>query len=224
MVSHSILIVDDEEDILDFIEYNLKAEGYNVLKAENGKKALELAEKNKVDLILLDIMMPEMDGIEVCKRLREKKSMDQVVIAFLTAKREDMSLISGLDAGADDYLTKPVKPKVLMSKIASLLRRVSSEDDGHVRRVSDLEIDKEKYEVRRNGEVIIFPRKEFELLSLLTSRTNKVFTRDEIYNKIWDSELIVGMRTIDVHIRKIREKIGNEHIRTVKGIGYKFVE
>ena len=219
--SYKILIVDDEPDILEFIEYNLYKEGYEVVKAENGEEALEKASEHMPHLILLDVMMPVMDGIETCKKLRENSKYDDILIAFLTAKREDLSQISGLDAGADDYISKPIKPKVLMSRIAALLRRFPAAADNLVT-IGDILINKEEFTVTKDGEELSFPRKEFELLSLLTSKPGKVFTREEIYKKIWGSDLIVGVRTIDVHIRKIREKIGSDAITTIKGIGYKF--
>lgn len=219
--SYKILIADDEPDILEFIEYNLYKNGYDVIKAENGVQALEMVEKHMPHLVLLDVMMPEMDGFEVCKRLREKSKYDDILIAFLTAKREDLAQISGFDAGADDYISKPIKPKILMSRISALLRR-HPEAVESIKIIGDLTINKEEFTVSKNGEELILPRKEFELLLLLTSKPGKVFTREEIYKKIWGSELIVGVRTIDVHIRKIREKVGSDVITTIKGIGYKF--
>lgn len=219
--SYRILVVDDEPDILEFIEYNLYKEGYEVFKAENGKEALEIVEKIMPHLILLDVMMPEMDGLEVCRKLRDNSNYSDIIIAFLTAKSEDLSQISGFDAGADDYIPKPIKPKVLMSRISALLRRFPTSID-NILKVGDLIINKEKFTVAKDGEELVLPRKEFELLTLLTSKPGKVFTRDEIYKKIWGSNLIVGVRTIDVHIRKIREKVGDDSITTVKGIGYKY--
>jgi two-component system, OmpR family, alkaline phosphatase synthesis response regulator PhoP len=220
-----ILLVDDETDILDFISYNLKKEGFEVHCANNGKIGLELARQINPHLILLDIMMPEMDGIEVCRILRTETRFQTTIIAFLTARDEDFSQISALDIGGDDYITKPIKPQVLVSRINALLRRQkvdSSDTDENMVRIADLIIDKTKMTVQKANEFIELPRKEFELLWLLVSRPGKVFTREEIYNKIWGNDVIVGDRTIDVHIRKLREKIGLDQIKTLKGIGYKF--
>ena len=219
--SYKILIVDDEPDILEFIEYNLYKEGYDVIKAENGVEALEMTEQYMPHLILLDVMMPELDGIDTCKKIRKNPKYNDVLIAFLTAKREDLSQISGLDAGADDYISKPIKPKLLMSRVAALLRRLPASADKKIS-VGNLLINKEKFLVTLAGKELTLPRKEFELLALLASKPGKVFTREEIYKKIWGADLIVGVRTIDVHIRKVREKIGDDSITTVKGIGYKF--
>lgn len=218
-----ILIVDDEPDVLEFIEYNLTREGYAVIKANNGRQALQKAELEKPKLILLDIMMPEMDGIETCRELRSRKHFDNTVIAFLTARNEDFTQVQGFDVGADDYITKPVKPRILISRIKALLRRTISETDkSHEQVFGDLIIDREKYLVFKAGTPISLAKKEFELIQLLASRPGRVFTRHEIFNEIWGMDVIVGDRTIDVHIRKIREKIGEEYIRTIKGIGYKF--
>ena len=219
--SYKILIVDDEPDILEFIEYNLYKEGYDVIKAENGVEALEMTEQYMPHLILLDVMMPELDGIDTCKKIRKNPKYNDVLIAFLTAKREDLSQISGLDAGADDYISKPIKPKLLMSRVAALLRRLPASADKKIS-VGNLLINKEKFLVTLAGKELTLPRKEFELLALLASKPGKVFTREGIYKKIWGADLIVGVRTIDVHIRKVREKIGDDSITTVKGIGYKF--
>lgn len=219
--SYKILIVDDEPDILEFIEYNLYKEGHEVLKANNGQEALTMVKNHMPHLILLDVMMPKMDGFETCKKLRENPKYNQILIAFLTAKREELSQISGLNAGADDYISKPIKPKLLMSRVSALLRRLPTSVDNIIT-VGDIIINKEEYLVSKDGEELNLPRKEFELLLLLCSKPGKVFTREEIYKKIWGADLIVGLRTIDVHIRKIREKIGEESISTVKGIGYKF--
>jgi two-component system alkaline phosphatase synthesis response regulator PhoP len=219
----SILIIDDEEDIRELLKYNLKKEGYLVEVAENGEVGLALMKESQPDLILLDVMMPGMDGIEVCDAIRSTPGFQQTLICFLTARNEDYSQIAGLDSGADDYVSKPVRPKVLISRINALLRRkgmLSSEDTIN----KDLVINREKYIVEKNGEVIHLPRKEFELLSLLASRPDYVFERDVILDKVWGSEIVVGDRTIDVHIRKLREKIGDDYIKTIKGIGYKFVE
>lgn len=219
-----ILIVDDEPDILDFLSYNLHREGFDVVTAASGKQALEMALKTHPQLIILDIMMPEMDGVEVCRRLRANPDFDKTPITFLTARDEDISQINALDVGGDDYITKPIKPQVFISRIKALLRRNKTEviENEHLIKIADLEIDKEKMRVLRGTEIIDLPRKEFELLLLLVSKPGKVFTREEIYNKIWGSDVIVGDRTIDVHIRKLREKIGVENIKTFKGIGYKF--
>ena len=219
-----ILIVDDEPDILDFLSYNLRREGFEVITAASGKEALEIALKTRPNLIILDIMMPEMDGVEVCRRLRANPEFDKTPITFLTAREEDISQINALDVGGDDYITKPIKPQVFISRIKALLRRNKPEnaEKDMVIRIANLEIDKEKVRVLRGTEIIDLPKKEFELLLLLVSKPGKVFTRDEIYNKIWGNDVIVGDRTIDVHIRKLREKIGVENIKTLKGIGYKF--
>ena len=219
-----ILIVDDEQDILEFVSYNLKKEGFDIETAQNGKSALEKAAKFRPHLVVLDIMMPEMDGVEVCRQLRAKPEFNQTIIAFLTARDEDLSLIRALDVGGDDYITKPIKPQVLVSRVKALLRRnkIENLDNEGIIEIADLKIDRQKVHILRGQETIELPRKEFELLLLLVSRPGKVFTRDEIYNKIWGSTVIVGDRTIDVHIRKLREKLGDDYIKTLKGIGYKF--
>ena len=219
----TILVIDDEEDIRELLCYNLKKEGYDVYSAENGEKGLALMVNNKPDLIILDVMMPGMDGIEVCEAIRRTDGFQKTLICFLTARNEDYSQIAGLDAGADDYVAKPVKPKVLVSRINALLRRkgMISITSGHAK---DLVINREKYLVEKNGAVIHLPRKEFELLALLASKPDYVFERDTILDKVWGSDIVVGDRTIDVHVRKLREKIGVHYIKTVKGIGYKFVE
>jgi two-component system alkaline phosphatase synthesis response regulator PhoP len=220
----SILLVDDEEDILDFVGYNLKKEGYTVITSTNGREAIQKAEKYIPQIILLDIMMPEMDGIETCRELKRIPSLDRSLIVFFTARSEDFTQILSLDAGGDDYITKPIKPAVLISKLNSLLRRHNpAKDTQSLLEVGDVQIDREKYLVYRNGAEIQLARKEFELLNLLASKPEKVFTRDEILNRVWDDDVIVGERTIDVHIRKIREKTGSDHIKTIKGVGYKFV-
>ena len=224
-MSHKILLVDDEPDILEFMEYNLKKENYDVVKASNGKEAIAKARREQPDLIILDIMMPEQDGIETCRQLRDIPEFKNTMIAFLTARNEDYSQIAGFDVGADDYITKPIKPRVLVSRINALFRRYDNGSKDEKRKVmlaGDLRIDREKYLVHRNDEKFVLPRKEFELLSLLASKPGKVFTRDEILNRVWGNDIIVGDRTIDVHIRKLREKLGEENIKTVKGIGYKF--
>ncbi|WP_445757934.1 response regulator transcription factor [Polaribacter sp.] len=220
-----ILLVDDEPDILEIVGYNLKSEGYKVFTAENGVEALKSAKKNIPHLILLDIMMPEMDGIEACEKIRKIKSLENVIIAFLTARGEDYSQLAGFEVGADDYITKPIKPKVLISKIKSLLRRLKagSENEEENTKIGDIVIDIDEYVIYKSGKKIELPRKEFELLSLLTSKPGKVFKREVILDTVWGSEVVVGGRTIDVHIRKLREKIGDDYFKTVKGVGYKFV-
>lgn len=224
-----ILLVDDEPDILEFIGYNLRKEGFEVLTASNGRKAIELAKKHKPRVIILDVMMPEMDGIETCEEIRRIPELEKTMVAFLTARGEDYSQIAGFDAGADDYITKPIKPKVLLSRVRALLKRYHPEggrEDNEITSdiiaVGDLIIDRERYLIVRDDQEINLPKKEFELLSLLVSKPEKVFTREQIYTAIWGDEVIVGDRTIDVHIRKLREKIGEDHIKTIKGVGYKF--
>ena len=201
-----ILLVDDEPDILEFMEYNLKKEGYQVYTANNGREGVQSAIKNHPHLIILDIMMPVMDGIETCRQLREMKEFKNTVITFLTARSEDYSQIAGFDVGADDYISKPIKPRILLSRIKALLRRVNDSQIDSAIRIGDLEIDRESYSVSKDSTVLNFPRKEFELLSLLTSKPGKVFTREDILNRVWGEDIVVGDRTIDVHIRKIREK------------------
>jgi two-component system alkaline phosphatase synthesis response regulator PhoP len=219
-----ILLVDDEPDVLEIVGYNLKNEGYSVFTAKNGLEALKLAKKIVPQLIILDIMMPEMDGIEACEKIRNTKGLENVLISFFTARGEDYSQVAGFDVGADDYITKPIKPKVLVSKIKALLRRVKNEETPveHVN-VGDIIIDRDEYVIIKDGEKLSLPRKEFELFALLASKPGKVFTRDDILEKVWGNEVVVGGRTIDVHIRKLREKIGDENFKTVKGVGYKFV-
>lgn len=220
-----ILLVDDEPDILEIVGYNLEAEGYQVLKAENGVEALEVAKKNLPELIILDVMMPEMDGMETCEQLRKIPALSKAIITFLTARGEDYSQVAGYNAGADDYITKPVKPKVLVSKVNAMLRRIEKESvSQNVMSIGNLTIDRDEYKVIKDSKEIILPRKEFELLSLLASKPGKVFKRDDILDKVWGNEVVVGGRTIDVHIRKLREKIGDESFKTVKGVGYKFVD
>ena len=220
-----ILLVDDEPDILEIVGYNLKNEGYEVFTAENGLEAIKVAKKQLPHLILLDIMMPEMDGIEACEKIRKIKSLENVLIAFLTARGEDYSQVAGFEAGADDYITKPIKPKVLISKIKSLLRRLKSdtiEEEDNLK-IGDIMIDRDEYVIYKSNQKIELPRKEFELFSLLTSKPGKVFKREVILDTVWGNEVVVGGRTIDVHIRKLREKIGDDYFKTVKGVGYKFV-
>lgn len=226
MDSVKILVVDDEPDILEFLEYNLNKEGYQVFTASNGEEGLELAEKEKPDLIILDIMMPKMDGVEVCRTLRSKPMFDKTLIAFLTAREEDYSQIAALDVCGDDYITKPIRPRVFMSRVKALLRRSDRSEEqevnGETVAIGDLIIDREKVTVQKGDEIIELAKKEFELISLLISKPGKVFSREEIFNKVWGTDVIVGNRTIDVHIRKLREKIGDHYIKTIKGIGYKF--
>jgi two-component system alkaline phosphatase synthesis response regulator PhoP len=225
-----ILLVDDEVDILEFISYNLEKEGYKVYTAQNGKDAIKIAEKKEPDLIILDVMMPEMDGIVTCEELRKKPKLKSTVIAFLTARGEDYSQIAGFEAGADDYITKPIRPKVLLSRVRALMKRSQLIEENepvvsnNLITIGGIVIDRERYMISVDNEEMVLPRKEFELLSLLASKPGKVFTREEIYSSVWGEQVIVGDRTIDVHIRKLREKIGDEHIKTLKGIGYKFVE
>lgn len=219
-----ILLVDDEPDILEIVEYNLKNEGYKVYTASSGMEGVSLAKEVKPDLILLDVMMPEMDGIEACDQIRKIPSLEHTIIAFLTARGEDYSQVAGFEAGADDYITKPVKPKVLTSRLKALLRRrpTAGQKVPERMKLGDLTIDPERYHIELAGNVLDLPRKEFELLSLLASKPGRVFLREEIMDRIWGTSVIVGGRTIDVHIRKLREKIGDDRIKTVKGVGYKF--
>jgi two-component system alkaline phosphatase synthesis response regulator PhoP len=221
--NYKILIVDDEDDILEFVGYNLKKEGYQVLVSNNGKDAIKKAKDHIPHLIILDVMMPGMDGIETCRELRHISSLRNTIITFFTARNEEYSQLAGLEAGADDYVAKPIKPRLLISKVNALLRRhADSKLVETSYSVGNLTIDSEKYIVVVNGTEHVLPKKEFELLSLLTSKPNKVFTRDEIYNRVWSTEVVVGDRTIDVHIRKLREKLGEENIKTIKGVGYKY--
>lgn len=216
-----ILVVDDEPDILEFIDYNLTKEGFDVSRASDGIEAMNVAHQVLPDLILLDIMMPKQDGIETCRLLRADPSFRNTAIAFLTARNEDFTQISGFEVGADDYITKPIKPRLLISRIRALLRRSNRTEEKVNVEVSGLTIDRDRYVVWQNGQEVTLPRKEFELLSLLSSRAGRVFKREEIMNKVWGDEVIVGDRTIDVHVRKLREKFGDDLIKTVKGIGYK---
>lgn len=220
-----ILLVDDEPDILEIIGYNLSAEGYQISTAENGIEAVKKAKKEHPHLIILDVMMPGMDGIEACEQIRKVPDLQETIITFLTARGEDYSQVAGFEAGADDYITKPIKPKVLVSKVKALLRRLKEEGaEERVVKLSGLTINRDEYKIVLKGKEIILPRKEFELLSLLASKPGKVFKREEILDKVWGNEVVVGGRTIDVHIRKLREKIGDKSFKTVKGVGYKFVE
>ncbi len=223
---YKILLVDDEPDILEFISYNLRREGYQVFTENNGKNAIETAANINPHLIILDVMMPEMDGMETCRELKKIPALDNAIIVFLTARSEDYSQMAGFDAGADDYITKPIKPALLISRVKALLRRHSSSlSESAINETIELgsmTIDKERYVVMVNQKEIVLPKKEFELLTLLGSKPNKVFSREEIFTKVWGNNVVVGDRTIDVHIRKLREKIGEEYIKTVKGVGYKF--
>jgi two-component system alkaline phosphatase synthesis response regulator PhoP len=225
-----ILLVDDEPDILEIVGYNLKSEGYKIFTAKNGIEAIKVAKKEIPHLIILDIMMPEMDGIEACEKIRATKELENVLITFFTARGEDYSQVAGFDVGADDYITKPIKPKVLVSKIKALLRRISEFEDASSNtssseqvKVGNIIIDREEYVIIKDGEKLSLPRKEFELFSLLASKPGKVFKREDILDSVWGNEVVVGGRTIDVHIRKLREKIGDNNFKTVKGVGYKFV-
>tara|TARA_B100000427_G_scaffold306012_1_gene292421 strand:- start:5806 stop:6483 length:678 start_codon:yes stop_codon:yes gene_type:complete len=217
-----ILLVDDEPDILEIISYSLKNAGYNIYTATNGVEAVEQASKIEPHLIILDVMMPEMDGIEACEVIRKTEKIKNTLITFLSARGEDYSQIAGFNAGADDYLTKPIKPKILLSKVKSLLRRISIDQD-EIIELEGLIIDRSSYKISLSGNELNLPRKEFELLYLLASRPGKVFKREHILESVWGKDVVVGDRTIDVHIRKLREKIGNTFFKTVKGVGYKFV-
>ena len=220
-----VLLVDDEQDILEIVGYNLSLEGYQVFTAKNGIEAVSKAKKKQPHLVILDVMMPEMDGIEACEIMRNTPGLENTIITFLTARGEDYSQLAGFEAGADDYIQKPIKPKVLVSKVKALLRRSKEQqsDDSDIHKVGNLVINREEYKVINNGKEMVLPRKEFELLALLTSKPDKVFKREVILEKVWGNEVVVGGRTIDVHIRKLREKIGDDHFKTVKGVGYKFV-
>ncbi|MBL6618929.1 MAG: response regulator transcription factor [Flavobacteriales bacterium] len=225
MENQKILVVDDEPDILELVQYNLEKEGYYVYTANDGREALEIAEKVVPDLILLDVMMPEMDGMETCVQLRGNPKLDKCVVAFLTARGEDYSQIAGFEAGADDYITKPIKPRVLLSRMKALLRRNGRQAEAeNVFRGKNILIDRERYVVTKDNVELNLPKKEFELLSLLVSQPGKVFTRSAILSSVWGNDVVVGDRTIDVHIRKLREKLGDDCFRTVKGVGYKFSE
>lgn len=218
-----ILLVDDEPDILEIVGYNLEQAGYQVFKAENGKDAVKQAQKVKPHLIIMDVMMPEMDGMEACEKIRENPELKDTIITFLTARSEDYSQVAGFDVGADDYIAKPIKPKLLVSKVKGLLRRLKDEEaeNSETLSVGNLLINREEYKIIKDGVTIVLPRKEFELLYLLASKPGKVFTRTEILDKVWGNEVIVGGRTIDVHIRKLREKIDEDVFKTIKGVGYK---
>jgi len=220
-----ILLVDDEPDILEIVGYNLSSQGYQIITAENGLEAVKKAKKERPQLIILDVMMPEMDGIEACELIRKVPDLSSTIITFLTARGEDYSQMAGFDAGADDYITKPIKPKILVSKVKALLRRIKDEDQTEdIIKIGNLTINREEYKITIKGEELVLPRKEFELLYLLATKPNKVFKREEILDKVWGNEVVVGGRTIDVHIRKLREKIGDKKFKTIKGVGYKFVD
>ncbi|MBU2948661.1 response regulator transcription factor [Zobellia uliginosa] len=220
-----ILLVDDEPDILEIVGYNLTNEGYQVFTAKNGVEGVAMAKKKQPHLIILDVMMPEMDGIEACETIRATSGLESSIITFLTARGEDYSQVAGFDAGADDYITKPIRPKVLVSKVKALLRRLKEDNaqQEDIVQVGNIIINREEYKIVNDGKEIVLPRKEFELLALLTSKPSKVFKREVILDRVWGNEVVVGGRTIDVHIRKLREKIGEDHFKTVKGVGYKFV-
>ncbi len=219
-----ILLVDDEQDILEFLSYNLKKEGYDLYTANNGNEALTIAKNVIPDLIILDVMMPDMDGMETCRILRELPGLQNVMIAFLTARNEDYSQIAGFEVGADDYINKPIKPRVLISRIKALLRRAEGDNSEKIEKIESggIKIDRERYLIIQDGIELNLPKKEFELLALLASKPGKVFTRELILYSVWGGDVVVGDRTIDVHIRKLREKIGEDFIKTIKGIGYKF--
>lgn len=219
-----ILLVDDEQDILEIVGYNLSQEGYQIVTASNGKEAIAKAKKEHPQLIIMDVMMPEMDGMEACENIRKIPELQDTIITFLTARSEDYSQVAGFDAGADDYIAKPIKPKVLVSKVQALLRRlkgVEGVSSTTTLTVGNIEINREEYKIIKDDEEIILPRKEFELFYLLATKPGKVFTREEILDKVWGNEVVVGGRTIDVHIRKLREKIGDSFFKTIKGVGYK---
>ncbi|MEY3426091.1 MAG: hypothetical protein RL679_1449 [Bacteroidota bacterium] len=223
--SHSILLIDDEQDILEFLSYNLRKEGYKVYTASNGEEGIKIVQKIAPSLILLDVMMPVLDGIETCQMIRKDLNITQPIIAFLTSRAEDYSQIAGFEAGADDYITKPVRPRLLVSKVESLLRRLDKPIAEDITTPSSkIKIDRDRFLVEVNDIVLILPKKEFELLELLAGRPGKVFNREQILSIVWGNETIVGERTIDVHIRKLREKLGDSYIRTIKGVGYTFSE
>ncbi|MBL4652199.1 MAG: response regulator transcription factor [Flavobacteriales bacterium] len=223
-MAEKILLVDDDADITEFLGYNLKKEGYQVFIANNGKDAISIAKKELPDLIVLDVMMPIMDGVETCLELKEIPVVQNAIIVFLTARNEDYSQIAGLEAGADDYISKPIKPRVFAAKVKSLLKRKGNQVSTTVSEseYEGVKIDREKYLVEKDGAKLTFPKKEFELLSLLMSKPSNVFSRDVILNTVWGDDVVVGDRTIDAHIRKLREKLGKEYIKTIKGVGYKF--
>jgi len=217
-----VLLVDDEPDILEFISYNLVKEGFEVFTCGNGKDAIEMARQQRPQIIILDVMMPDLDGIETCRVIRDIPELKDVLIAFLTARNEDYSQIAGFEAGADDYINKPIKPRVLVSRVKALLRRQGNSVEDAIVDVNGFVIDREKYLIKKDNLSINLPKKEFELIALLASRPGKVFTREDILKNVWGDDVVVGDRTIDVHIRKLREKLGDTYIRTIKGVGYKF--
>jgi two-component system alkaline phosphatase synthesis response regulator PhoP len=220
-----ILLADDEPDILTFLSYNLKKEGYIVYTAEDGEECVQIAHEVSPHLIIVDVMMPKMDGIEVCHIIRKDKSIAQPLVAFLTSRADDYTQLAGYSAGADDYITKPIRPRVLISKVEALLRRVAvAKSNDEVIPKFGIHVNRNQFIATKNGEELMLPKKEFELLEMLLSKPGKVFTRDEILDRIWGNDVVVGVRTIDVHVRKLREKLGNEYIRTIKGIGYTFRE
>jgi len=224
---HTLLLIDDEPDILEFLSYSLKKEGFKIFTASNGEEGVRMAQQVSPSLILLDVMMPVMDGIETCQIIRKDLNITQPIIAFLTSRAEDYSQIAGFEAGADDYITKPIRPRLLISKVESLLRRLEKPIQTQAQselKSNHIQIDREKFMVTTNGANLLLPKKEFELLELLASRPGKVYTRDQILTIVWGNETIVGERTIDVHIRKLREKLGDDYIRTIKGVGYTFSE
>lgn len=225
MEKQTILIVDDEQDLLDMIEYNLRQQDYDVLTADNGQLGIQIAKENKPDLVLLDVMMPGMDGIDVCDHMKEDADLRQIPIIFLTARGDEKTEIEGLNKGADDYITKPISTSKLLSRIKAVLRRYAeNQEELQQVKVHDLEIDKDRYIVLKNGEEYHLPRKEFELLYYLASKKGKVRDRQTLLNKVWGDNIYVVDRTVDVHVRKIREKLGDHYIETVKGVGYRFKE
>lgn len=222
MEKTKILIVDDEPDILEFMQYNLEREGFEVYSSSSGREAIKIATEQLPALIILDVMMHGMDGIETCQELRKNSSFSKTIIAFLTARSDDFTQIAGFESGGDDYISKPIKPKVLISRIKALLKRSGMQAAANITETNGLIIDRDTYSITRNGETLQLPKKEFELLAFLASKPGKIFSRDEILMRVWGNEVIVGDRTIDVHVRRLREKFGNHLIRTIKGVGYKF--
>lgn len=220
----TLLLVDDEQDILEFLTYNLEKEGFKIVTANDGIEALEKAKTHTPALVLLDLMMPRMDGIETCQLIRQEKNLNNTIVVFLTSRSEDYSQVACLEAGADDFIKKPIRPRVLVAKIKSLLRRAERSDDKVQKTNSSVVINRDKFVVEIMGQIISLPKKEFELLELLVAQPGKVFNRDQILASVWGNETIVGERTIDVHIRKLREKLGDDYIRTIKGVGYTFNE
>ena len=220
-----ILVVDDDQDIIEILRYNLTIAGYNVKTAANGREAIKKAKLFSPEIILLDVMMPEMNGIEACSKIKSIPSLKETMVIFLSARNEDFTQIAAFDAGGDDYISKPVKPKILLKKIESIVKRIHSNNNKHSKiELDDITVDRAEYIVTKDKKVITLPRKEFELFFLLASKPGNVYTRDQIMSKVWGSNIIVGDRTIDVHIRKLREKIGESYFKTVKGVGYKFIQ